>query len=356
MTLVSVLIPARNAERYLAAALDSLFDQTFTDFEVVVVDDGSEDATASILADYATRHTCLRIIRQDRGGIVAALNRGLAVCRGPLVARMDADDVCLPLRLERQVRFLQDHQKVAAVGSAFQLISTTDRRGPIIPRPVAASALRRGLQRGTMLAHPTVMMRRDMVLTVGGYREALRHAEDYDLWTRLSDRHDLANLAECLLLYRIHGSQASWAHAEQQAMAVLAVRSLASQRRRLGGERSVLPAVLDEDFLLQLGVSAREVEDTRVAYMAGRITDYELVAMHAEAAAARRDLLIAASRAGRRSLCRSVTARLAWCDIGSARRAGRLLPALAALATCAWATATDRHLLRTALERVTASD
>jgi glycosyltransferase involved in cell wall biosynthesis len=346
-------MPLYNGERFLAEAIDSILGQTFTDFEFVIIDDGSTDTSPAILADYASRDPRIRVVTQAKAGIVAALNRGLAECRTALVARMDADDISLPTRLERQVSFLAAHPRVAVVGTAFRLISEDGRPGTIVAHPVNAATIRKGLSHATMLGHPTVMMRRDAVVNGGGYREALRHAEDYDLWTRLSDGHELTNLSECLLSYRTHRGQVSWSQAEAQAMATLAVRALSAQRRRFGKETVSLPKTMDRDFLLTLGVSTRDIEDALIARVTGRISDLTFAGMPDEAAAVRRELADTARQSGLRSFTRSMTARLAWSDFGLAWRDRRWLPALRALATCARSTAGDWRLLRAALDRLT---
>ena len=349
---ISVLLPVFNAERYLRAALESVLAQTFTDLECVIVDDGSTDTSPTILAQHAAHDDRIRIIRQENMGIVAALNRGLAECSAPLVARMDADDICLPQRLATQLDYLDRHPEVVAVGTAFQLISAAGVPGPVVQHPTSAEAIRRGLQSGNRLGHPTVLMRRDAVIAAGGYREALRHAEDYDLWTRLAEGHPLANLPGCLLLYRIHGGQISWSKAEAQAIATLAVRGLAAQRMRAGRELGDLPRVIDMAFLSSLGFSRRDHEDALVACAAGRITDYAAVNMRDEAAAARKALVEFAARAESRSMRRSVTARLAWADFVEAWRDRRWLRATRSLGSCACAVGADSKLLLAAVRRL----
>jgi len=352
---VSVLLPVFNAERYLGAALESVLAQTFTDFECVIVDDGSTDTSPTILAHHAARDGRIRIIRQENMGIVAALNRGLAECSASLVARMDADDICLPQRLATQLDYLNRHPEVVAVGTAFQLISAAGVLGPVVQHPTSAEAIRRGLQSGNRLGHPTVLMRRDAVLAAGGYREALRHAEDYDLWTRLAEGYQLANLPECLLLYRIHGGQISWSQAEAQAMATLAVRGLAAQRMRAGRELLALPRVVDLAFLSSLGFSVRDQEDALVACAAGRITDYAAVNMRDEAAAARAALVEFAKRSGSRSMRQSVSARLAWADFVLAARDRRWLRAIRSLGDCAFAGGINSEFLVAAVRRFAAA-
>lgn len=228
---ISVLLPVRDAEEHLAASLESLIHQSETRIEIIVIDDGSRDATPRLLAGMVARDPRIAVIRQPRDGLVAALNRGLALARAPLVARMDGDDIAHPERLARQAAFLAAHPDVAVVGSAIRVV---DRRGhwlrdQAFPTEPAAVAL--ALERANCLAHPSVMLRREMVLAVGGYRSAFVMAEDFDLWLRLSERHALANLPTPLLDYRDHHAQASWRHIEQRILSELAAQACARARR-----------------------------------------------------------------------------------------------------------------------------
>ena len=348
---VSVLMPVYNGARFLAEAIDSIRGQTFADFEFVIVDDGSTDASPAILADHARMDPRIRVVSQANAGIVAALNRGLAECRAPLVARMDADDVSLPPRLERQRAFLEAHPRVAVVGTALQLVSETGAVGPEVRHATGQAAISRGLRRGNCLAHPTVMMRRGVVLAVGGYREFLRHAEDYDLWTRLVERHQLANLTECLLRYRVHGGQVSWGVAEAQVLGTLAVQGLARVRRRTGVEPSPLPSMPDRTFLNTLGFSPAEIDYATTACVANRMELCDSVGMAEQAGEARRTTLESAALRGGAITRRTITGIVAWQDFRAAVRTGRLPAAAGAFLRCAFAGVTDVPLMRIALRR-----
>jgi len=344
-------MPVYNGERFLAEAIDSILGQTFADFEFVIVDDGSTDASPTILADYASRDPRIRVVGQANAGIVAALNRGLAECRAPLVARMDADDSSLPARLERQVAFLAGHPRVAVVGTAFQLVSETGAAGPKVRHATGQAAISRGLRRGNCLAHPTVMMRRGVILAVGGYREFLRHAEDYDLWTRVVERHHLANLPECLLRYRVHGGQVSWAVAEAQVLGTLAVQGLARARRRNGTEPSPLPSFADRAFLRALGFSSAEIDYATTSCVANRMELCDSVGMSAQAGEARQATLESVALRGGVITRRTIMGILAWQDLRAAVRTRSLMAATIAFARCAVAGLTDGSLIRVTLRR-----
>lgn len=187
---LSVLLPVFNAADTLNEALESLRRQTFRDFEIVALDDGSTDSTPRLLAAWAAREPRLRVVRRPHRGIVAALQAGLALCRAPLVARMDADDIALPQRLAAQVAFLEAHPQVAVVGTQVEPFPP-QRVGPGLRRYLAwqnalldDAAIRREIFIESPFTHPSVVFRREAVLAVGGYRDP-GWPEDYDLWLRL---------------------------------------------------------------------------------------------------------------------------------------------------------------------------
>ena len=228
---VSVILPVYNGGRYLAAAVDSILAQTFRDFELIAVDDGSTDETLALLEQWARGDGRMLCVRQDHAGLIAALNRGLTLARGEFIARMDHDDISQPDRFARQVEFLDAHLDVAVVGSAVTLI---DERGHAIRDvryPETPAAIAEFLRAGSALAHPAVMMRRAAVIAVGGYRPAYQHAEDYDLWLRMAEEYALANLPDRLLLYRQRRDKLSIASALEQRLAAIIARFAARCRR-----------------------------------------------------------------------------------------------------------------------------
>jgi GT2 family glycosyltransferase len=228
---VSVVLPVYNGERFLTDAVDSILAQTFRDFELIGIDDGSLDGSGEILDRFALADSRVRALRQANAGIIAALNRGLALARGEFIARMDADDVAHPERLARQAAFLDAHPDIAVVGCAVTLIDERGKRIRDVEYPRTPEAVAEFLEIGAPLAHPAVMMRRDAVLAVGGYREAYRHAEDYDLWLRMAERYRMANLPDRLLLYRQHEAKHSFTYAVEQRFASRIALAAARCRR-----------------------------------------------------------------------------------------------------------------------------
>jgi glycosyltransferase involved in cell wall biosynthesis len=238
---ISVVMPVFNASLFLRQAVDSVLSQTFGDFELIAIDDGSRDDSLQILGSY--RDSRIRIVSNETNrGLIYTLNRGLSLARAKIVARMDADDVCRPERFARQTAFLDAHPEVALVGTWVQLIDDEGRRSwKGEPYPADDSIIHSFLLRECCFYHPTVMFRRDAVLGVGGYADFPRHAEDYDLWLRLSDRHVLANLPEQLLDYRIHRNQVSVTKIKEQNEAALMCRRRAIARRQSLGEVAATP-------------------------------------------------------------------------------------------------------------------
>jgi glycosyltransferase involved in cell wall biosynthesis len=226
---VSVVLPVWNAERYLAGAIESVLAQTFTDFELLIVDDGSTDGSAALIRRYRDRRI-RRIENEKNLGVTRSLNLGLELARGRYVARMDADDLCAPERLERQVAFLDAHPGVALVASRARWVDALGAEIGVIDTPADGETLRRRLRRGNWIVHGTVMMRAEAVRALGGYNESMERAEDYDLWLRLSERHQIAALPALLYTWRDHGGSVSRRHLEQQSQ--IAERAQLAARRR----------------------------------------------------------------------------------------------------------------------------
>jgi glycosyltransferase involved in cell wall biosynthesis len=200
---VSVVMPAFNAAEFLDEAVCSILDQTFRDFEFIIVDDGSTDDTACILQKYANADRRVRILRQEKEGLVAALNRGCQLARGRYIARMDADDISLPQRIERQIEFLERHPEIGILGT---WASRIDGNGSVVgdwclsPNP---KVLKWNHFFNVCVIHPTVVMRREVLEKVNFYRPDAGHSEDRDLWLRASAITEFSNVPEILLKFRV---------------------------------------------------------------------------------------------------------------------------------------------------------
>jgi hypothetical protein len=250
---VSVVMPVRDAERFLAEAVESVLGQTLSDLQLIVVDDGSTNGTPGLLAGLARRDGRVRVQTQAPGGLTAALNAGCALASAPLIARMDGDDVALPDRLERQLAYLDAHPDVALLGGGIVLVDEAGRELDREPGRVAPDLTERN-----ELVHATVVMRTEAFRALGGYR--LDQSEDYDLWLRFAERHGVAAVAEPVLRYRLHPGQFSVTKLERQALGSLCVRAAARERR--AGRPDPLDGVerVDEAVAERLGVSRSEIE------------------------------------------------------------------------------------------------
>jgi len=262
MPSLSVIMPVYNAEPYLGAALASVLGQSFSDFELVAVNDGSTDGSEQLLADRARDDPRVRVLHQPNAGVVAAVNVGLRHCRGEFVGRADADDVSLPDRFARQIEFLDRHRDVAVVGGSVQVIDGQGRAsGAPVTYPCDPARVRERLWAGDCcLAQPSVMIRRSALEAVGYYRPALRQAEDYDLWLRMSDRFALSNLSEVLVQYRVHGESITSRLPQEQEICHRA--ALASARLRRDGQPDPIDSATELTPLIleRLGIGPAEVE------------------------------------------------------------------------------------------------
>ncbi|MEM7624445.1 MAG: glycosyltransferase family A protein [Planctomycetota bacterium] len=206
---ISVLMPAYNAECYLAETVESVLAQTFTDFEFVVVDDGSTDRTPQLLEDFAARDARVRVVTIPNCGIPKACNAGLAACRGEFIARIDADDIAKPRRFEVQLQYLRDHDLVAC-GTWHDLIDERGRFLKVLKVPVEDEDIQREALKGHgSICNPTSMARRQALSDIGGYNEDMPVAEDLDCWLRLGEIGRLGNVPESLAQYRLHSNSIS---------------------------------------------------------------------------------------------------------------------------------------------------
>lgn len=216
---VSILISAHNSERFIEETIVSILRQTFEDFECIIVNDGSTDGTAKVVERYLSDPR-IRLVNLPKVGLCAALNHGLELTRAPFIARMDSDDVMLPERLAQQFAFLQAHPDLGGCGSFYHLI---DEHGEPIgdgqsPLTSIDGIMRHLKNRGHLIyPNPTVMVRREVVLTLGGYRDEYFPCEDVDLFVRMLEMNKpVIILPSYLLQFRFHASSVSSTNAERQ--------------------------------------------------------------------------------------------------------------------------------------------
>jgi glycosyltransferase involved in cell wall biosynthesis len=258
---ISVVIPVYNAARYLESAVASVQAQTFSDFEIIAVDDGSTDDSKAILTRIAASDTRLRVISRPNTGIVGALNDALTAARGEFVARMDADDLCLPNRFEKQVAFLRANPDCLCVGSAFLYIDSAGCFIKECSRATDHAAIEGELLSGNggVIIHPAALFRRAAIEHAGGYRELAQWVEDLDLYLRLARIGQLANLADVLFHYRFHEQSVNFTRNQGRHERKLAVLAEAYAARGLKFESANIPA---PDFKSSL--SADDLRDFAV--------------------------------------------------------------------------------------------
>jgi glycosyltransferase involved in cell wall biosynthesis len=239
---VSVLIGCWNNADTLEKAGRSILGQTLADLELVVVDDGSTDATAEVARSLGDER--VRYLRLPHTGISRSLNAGLHDARADLVAIQDADDWSEPQRLERQVAVLDAHPEVAVVGS--RMFEVDEQGSPLSPRTAfAAGDVRPVLMRFNPIPNSCVCMRRRVALDVGGYDPRYRYAMDYDLWLRIAERHGVMTLDEPLATRFMSGTNVAARKERAQIAETISMRVRALRRRRTlaGSEGLLLPAI-----------------------------------------------------------------------------------------------------------------
>lgn len=212
---VSILLPVRNEGNFLPAAINSIFRQTFTDWELIIVDDGSTDNTPCILADAAAHDNRITIVQPEKNGLANALNTGLQHCSAPLLARMDGDDICHPLRFEKQVSYLNHHPETGLVACSFRHFPRKQIKQGMLTYESWQNSLEdhatimNNLLVESPFVHPAVMLRRCILDQLGGYRDT-GWPEDYDLWLRMALAGTrFSRLPETLFFWRDHPERAT---------------------------------------------------------------------------------------------------------------------------------------------------
>lgn len=202
---VDVLIPVRAPAPWLEAAIQSIEDQTAQNWHLILVMDGESQAVRAVTKRIVPDGRATLALSPGRG-LVDALNHGLQLSRAEYIARLDADDISHPTRLERQIEHMDAHPGCVALGTAFRPIDEVGRTAGGVRNPHDGSFLRK-LRWRCPIAHPSAIFRRSTAITVGGYRAAATGVEDYDLWLRMATLGDVHNVGEVLLRYRVHAEQ-----------------------------------------------------------------------------------------------------------------------------------------------------
>lgn len=212
LPLVSVLMPVYNCELYIKEAIESILNQSYTNFELLIIDDASTDSTVQIIREFADSRIKL-IVKPENSGYTHSLNFGVQLAKGKYIARMDGDDSSILDRFEKQVALLEMNENVVLCGGCFQTIGSNT----IIQLPEYHDAIKLHFLSGNCIAHPSVMIRKAALEQLDVVYDVTKEpAEDYDLWTRLAFIGELHNLQEVLLKYRVHNNQVSSQRARLQ--------------------------------------------------------------------------------------------------------------------------------------------
>ena len=208
---LSVLMSCFNAEKTVKRAIQSILNQSFENFEFIIIDDCSSDATPQILDQYQKQDPRIRVLTNESNlGLAASLNKGIGVCNCPIIARMDADDHALPQRFQLQLAFFNANEEVDILGSAVQTYyPKTDRLGNVIVLPSNHVDIIKRIFKKTLVFHPTIMIRKKIFDEIAQYDPHLKWAEDSDLWYRIYDKVTFHNLEEPLLIYTVK-SRLNW--------------------------------------------------------------------------------------------------------------------------------------------------
>ena len=263
--LVSVVMAVCNAERYLTEAIQSIVDQTFRNLELVVVDYGSTDHSISIVSDCVSRDNRIRLLEIPPCVLPAARNAGCYRARGRYIAIMDADDIALRDRLDREVAYMEAHPQAALLGGGVEFVDSLGKSLLTHRHPTDDREIRRELLTHSVFWHPTIIMRREAFVAVGGYRPVFVCAHDYDLAVRIAEQYECANLDEVVLRYRFHAGQLSTEKQRLQTLCVLATRASAAARRN--GQSDPLDTIpeITPLTLAALGVGQLEQRNAVIA-------------------------------------------------------------------------------------------
>ena len=222
---ISVLMPAYNAEKYIGTAIESILDQTFADFEFIIIDDCSTDGTWKIIQEYAKKDHRLVISKNEvNSRICKTLNKGILMAGGKYIARMDADDWSYRDRLEKQFILMEAHPEIGVSGGSMEVCDEKMNVLGVRRYNLTDRDIRRKIFFYNPFCHPSIILRTDAVKSIGLYDEYLYDAEDYDLYFRIGKQYDFGNLDDLLLKYRTGENQVSVQRARRQEMLTLYIR------------------------------------------------------------------------------------------------------------------------------------
>ena len=237
---LSVVMCAHNEELYIRQAIDGILSQTYSNFELIIIDDASNDETPNIINSFDDPRIKLLINNENMGPYRSA-NKGIDIAQGEFIARHDADDVSMPDRFERQIKILSDQPTIGLVSSDFQYIDKSGAFIESVTLPADHDSLNSRLAKGNIFSQGALMFRKEIFNQLGGYREDFPVSQDYDMWLRFAEVTQLINIQNKLYLMRFHGNSIS----RNKRALQLACKDFAweqAQKRRSGAEETPIPS------------------------------------------------------------------------------------------------------------------
>ncbi|MBA4241553.1 MAG: hypothetical protein C0448_12570 [Sphingobacteriaceae bacterium] len=251
--LISVLMPVYNGQQYLAEAIESILNQTYKHFELLLLDDGSSDNSEQIIKGFKDARI-VYVKNETNKGLIFTLNRGIGLTKGTYIARMDADDVSVASRFEKQILEFEKDEKLVVCGSFIKTFGNGAEEY-ISHIPVTNAQIMSSIFFACPFAHPSVMIKKESLLQLNEfYREDYKHSEDYDLWSRLVFVGNSKNIPEFLLNYRVHDKQVSTVFEDHKYQSVSKIQT------NLLSQFNIIPTAIESNFLLNLfkGISKQD--------------------------------------------------------------------------------------------------
>ena len=227
--LISIVLPVFNGEKYLSLAIDSVIAQSYQNWELIIIDNESSDKTPHIITEYIKKDVRIKGLYCSQKGIVPALNTGLSHCSGPLVARIDADDIWLPEKLETQKNAFNNDISLTLLGTSVEIINDkgeilTDRQAFNNGKPLGYKEVKQRLGRKNLFCHSSIMIRKEVIDVLGGYSDRFLHSEDYHLWLKITKQFKVEIFEEKLVKFRYHQHSISRKHSRVQQQNSLKLR------------------------------------------------------------------------------------------------------------------------------------
>jgi len=237
MPKISVILPVYNAGKFIEEAVNSILTQTFTDFELIIINDGSTDNSLTLLERLATKDQRIVLVSRENKGLIATLNEAITLAKGDFIARMDADDIALPQRFEKQYMHLVQHSDVAVLGTGYRFMSESGVIGRKRRTLSVYEDIKASLFFGNPIAHPSVMINYHLLGEQFFYLDEYKTIEDFELWCRIAKQYKIENLKEVLLYYRVLPNSISGNNIEQQV--ALAAKVLTEQPLLKGRKNTI---------------------------------------------------------------------------------------------------------------------